>query len=162
MVQFLTAVGSSDSNASISYLPDYIRKGQTTSSTKFMDTCKHECPLSPESTLTDTHTNIQSPSHCSSRYSWLSSLVQVGHLESGGRLNLSTLLIIIVWQQTYRVKHNFTSSQMPQQGLIDPAWHHGGRWNGEVKMQSSADLAPDWGPIATGVDSAGLMCVTRR
>ncbi len=114
-----------------------------TSPTKHMHTCKYKCMLSPESALTciSTHTRT-------SLFPWLSSLVQVGRLESGGRLNLSTLLTIIVWQQTYRVKHNFTSSQMPQQGLIDPAWHHRGQWNGEGKLQSSADLAPDWGQIA--------------
>lgn len=99
-------------------------------------------------TYLHTHTRIRSSSHCSSLFPRLSSLVQVGRLESGGRLNLSTLLTIIVWQQTYRVKHNFTSSQMPQQGLIDPAWHHRGQWNGEGELQSSADLAPDWGQIA--------------
>lgn len=106
-------------------------------------------------TLTIEHTHIyiyhihtESSSDCSSLFPWLSGLVQVGRLESGGRLNLCTPLTIIVWQQTYGVKHNFASSQTPQQGLIDPVWHHRGQQNGEGKLQSSADLAPDWGQIA--------------
>jgi len=106
-----------------------------------------------------THFCRPSSSHCSSLFPLLSSLVQAGRLWSGGRPKLSTLLTIIGWQQTYRVKHNFTSSHMPQQGLIDPAWHHRGQWNGEAKLQSSADLAPDWGHIPEGMDLDGLMDV---
>lgn len=116
-----------------------------TSPTKHMHTCKSKCMLSPQSA----HTHIGLSSHCSSPFPWLSSLVHVGRLESEGRLNLSVLLTITVWQQIYRVKYNFTSSQMPQQGLIDPTWHHRGQRNGEEKLQSSADLAPDWGQVAT-------------
>lgn len=101
---------------------------------------------------------MQSSSHCSSLFPPLSSLVQVGRLESGGRLNLSTPLTIIVWQQTYRVKHNFGSSQRPQLSLTDPTWHRGGQWNGVGKLQSSADLAPDWGQAAIK-DGDGLMDV---
>lgn len=80
---------------------------------------------------THTHTDMKSSSHCSSLLPWLSSPVQVGRPESGGRLNLSAPLTVIVRQQTHRVTHNFTSSPRPQLGLIDPTWHRGGQWNGE-------------------------------
>lgn len=59
----------------------------------------------------------------------LSGLVQVGRQESGGRPKLSAPLTVIVWRQTYRVELNLTSSSLPQQGLIDPAWHRRGRRN---------------------------------
>lgn len=62
---------------------------------------------------------------------WLSTSVQVGRQESGGRLKLSAPLTVIVRQQSYGVKHDFTSPQRPQQDLIDPTWHHRGRRNGE-------------------------------
>lgn len=65
------------------------------------------------------HTGIRSSSHCSSLFPWLSTLVQVGRLGSAGRRNLSPPLTIIVWQQPYRVKHDFTSSRRPQRGVID-------------------------------------------
>lgn len=77
------------------------------------------------------HTDMKSSSHCSSLFPRLSSLVQVGRPESGGRLNLSAPLTVIVRQQTHRVTHNFTSSPRLQPGLIDPTWHRGGQRNGE-------------------------------
>lgn len=76
-------------------------------SAKHMHTCKfkrtlRECTHTPINT--HKHPDGRSSSHCSSQFPSLSSLVQVGRLESGRRPKLSTLLIIIVWQQTYRVK----------------------------------------------------------
>lgn len=121
-----------------------------------------QLPRRKQNTRVHTHARVRgdmrSSSHCSSLFPRLSGLVQVGRLESGGRLNLSTPLTIIVWQQTYRVKHNFGSSQRPQLGLTDPTWHRGGQRNRVGKLQSSADLAPDWGQGAIR-DGDGLMDV---
>lgn len=86
----------------------------------------------------------------------LSGLVQVGRLRSGGSLNLSTLLTIIVWQQTYGVKHDFTSSQNVS---VELDWsrlaQRTPKWV-KKKLQSQTDVTLDWTQIAIrNGDSSG-------
>lgn len=142
-------IHSSDSSHTLSRASDVLLKSiphshtAATSQIKHKPTCKYKCILSLESTMTYKHTGSLIPQLIS--IPWLSSLVQVGHLESGGRLNLSTLLIVTIWQQTYKGQN---TTSFPLKGLgrawLIPPGTEVTTGTEKGKLQSSSGLVPDY------------------